>query len=289
MAWVERALGRGFRVVGVRRMTGGTIAAVHRLTAERGGQRVFVVLRQYAEAAPEFTRLVEQEADILRGVGAAGLAAPALIDLSVDGLDAGRHPSLLMSRLPGHLYLTPSDPGGWLGQMAAQAAAIHDAPVSAPAFESWIDPDRLTVPATARRPELWRAAIGILQQEPPRRPTVFIHRDFQHFNLLWARGRLTGVVDWSVASTGPREIDVGHCRLNLAVLFSAGWAERFRLAYEAETGRVTDPWWELHAFASYGDSWPRFIPVQVGGRVAVDTEGMTARVEELLESALRRL
>jgi aminoglycoside phosphotransferase (APT) family kinase protein len=115
------------------------------------------------------------------------------------------------------------------------------------------------------------------------------HGDFQHFNLLWARGRLTGVVDWSVASLGPPEIDVGHCRLNLAVLFSADRAERFRLAYGAETGRSTDPWWDLHALASYGDGWRHFIPIQVGGRVPVDTGGMTGRVEQLVESALRRL
>ena len=82
---------------------------------------------------------------------------------------------------------------------------------------------------------------------------------------------------------------MGHCRLNLAVLYSANWAERFRLAYEAEAGRSTDPWWDLHELAAYGDDWPQFIPIQVGGRIPVDADGMTARVEELLESVLRRL
>jgi hypothetical protein len=129
------------------------------------------------------------------------------------------------------------------------------------------------------------AAVAAARQRPP----CFIHRDFQHFNLLWAGGRLTGVVDWSVASSGPPEVDVGHCRLNLAVLFSPDWAERFRLAYEAETGRRTDPWWDLLALAAYRDSWRRFIPIQVGGRVQVDTGGMTARVEDLIESVLGRL
>ena len=198
-------------------------------------------------------------------------------------------PSLLMSRLRGHLYLTPADADDWLRQMTAMAAAIHDAPVAGSAFERWIDPAGLTVPATAVRPDLWRAAFAVLRSPHEQRTTCFIHRDFQHFNLLWARGRLTGAVDWSVAASGPPEIDVGHCRLNLAVLYSADWAERFRLAYEAETGRSTDPWWDLHELAAYSDAWPRFIPVQVGGRVPVDAVGMTARVEELLESALRRL
>jgi hypothetical protein len=54
----------------------------------------------------------------------------------------------------------------------------------------------------------------------------------------------------------PADIDVGHTRLNLAVLFGAGWVEPFRLAYEAETGRAVDPSWDLHAIASCNDSWP---------------------------------
>jgi len=75
----------------------------------------------------------------------------------------------------------------------------------------------------------------------------------------------------------------------LDLLFSPDWAERFRLAYEAETGRRTDPWWDLLALAAYRDSWRRFIPIQVGGRVQVDTGGMTARVEDLIASVLGRL
>jgi aminoglycoside phosphotransferase (APT) family kinase protein len=100
---------------------------------------------------------------------------------------------------------------------------------------------------------------------------------------------LTGVVDWGSAAAGPPDIDAGHCRLNLAVLFGAGWAERFRLAYEARAGRRIDPWWDLYALASYNDLWPRFIPVQVDGRITVDAGGMTGRVEELLQATLRRL
>ena len=288
--WVERALGPGFRVAAWRRMTGGVTSAVHRLTIERGeGTRLFFVLRQYEHAVPHFMNLVEREARILRDVNAAGLAAPSVVAYSSRGEDAGGRPSVLMSRLRGHLCLAPADPDDWVRQMAVTAAAIHDAPVAAPAFERWIDPEGLTVPASAVRPDVWRAAIEMLRSPHEQRTTRFIHRDFQHFNLLWARGRLTGIVDWSVASLGPPEIDVGHCRLNLAVLCSADWAERFRLAYEAETGRRTDPWWDLQELAAYDDTWPRFIPVQVGGRVPVDAGGMTARVEELLESALGRL
>ena len=57
LAWVAASIGRGSRVVGHRRLTGGVCSAVHRLTVERRGVRTFVVLRQCpagvgVEAAP---------------------------------------------------------------------------------------------------------------------------------------------------------------------------------------------------------------------------------------------
>ena len=64
------------------------------------------------------------------------------------------------------------------------------------------------------------------------------------------RARLTGVVDWIEACVGPPEVDVGHRRLNLTVLFSAGVADRFRALYEAESGHRVDAWWDVHALLS---------------------------------------
>jgi aminoglycoside phosphotransferase (APT) family kinase protein len=289
LRWVETALGDKARVVAWQRMTGGIISAVHRLTVDAGGPRYSLVLRQYEHARADLADSVERESGILRAVRGHGLAAPELVAESADGAETDGHPSMLMTRLPGGVYLTPADPAGWLGQLARMAVRIHDAPVTAPSFQRWVNADELTIPASASRRQPWRTMIATLQQRAPQSPHRFIHRDFQHFNVLWKRGRLTGTVDWAMASTGPPEIDVGHCRLNLAVLFGADWAEKFRLVYEAETGRAVDPWWDLHALASYTDSWPEFIPIQVAGRAAVDTAGMTGRVEELLSATLNRL
>jgi aminoglycoside phosphotransferase (APT) family kinase protein len=276
-------------VVAWRRMTGGITSAVHRLTIEGGARRRFLVLRQYEQAAGQDHSRLRREVDNLRGAHAQGLAVPEVVAFSPHGQEAGGHPSILMTRLRGQVQLTPGDAGSWLGQVAATAAAIHNAKVRAPAFEAWIEPDCLVPPSSAADPGLWQAAYTVLRQPGGSQATCFIHRDFQHFNFLWARGRLTGVVDWGEASTGPPGIDVGHCRLNLAVLFGPDWAERFRQAYEAETGWRVDAWWDLHALASYGDAWRQFIPIQVAGRALVDTDGMTARVEELLRTTLRRL
>ena len=281
---MERELGA--RVVGLRRMTGGIVAAVHRLTVEyASGRRDVVVLRQYEQD----DAAVEREAGNLSQVADAGLPAPRLLAVCATGAEAGGHPTILMTRLPGSADLAPADPDRWLDQIADVAVRIHAATVAAPEYERWIDPQRLTVPASAVRPELWRAMADTLVASEPTYQPRFIHRDFQHFNLLWSRGRLTGVVDWGDAASGPPDIDTGHCRLNLAVLFGADWAERFRIAYEARAGRRVDPWWDLYALASYSDEWPEFIPIQVNGRAQVDTAGMTGRVEELIDATLRRL
>jgi hypothetical protein len=90
---------------------------------------------------------------------------------------------------------------------------------------------------------------------------------------------------------GPFELDVAHCELNLAVLFSADVADRFRLAYESVSGRVCDPRWSIASLMDYiGDGpWSEFIPKQVAGRAPLDVAGMNARVEELVERTLDRI
>jgi aminoglycoside phosphotransferase (APT) family kinase protein len=270
-------------------MTGGIVSVVHRLTIDHGSHRDVLVLRQYEHAEPDAAALIRDEDAVLRAVHDAGLPVPEPVAVDADGHESGGHAAILMTRLPGRLDLAPADPEGWLLQIAAMAARIHDVQVAAPPFRRRIDADAPLVPASATRPALWEAAFDVLRQQAPEPATRFIHRDLQHFNLLWRRGRLTGVVDWATSCIGPADFDLGHCRLNLAVLFGADWAERLRFAYEAEAGRAVDPWWDLYAVTAYGDEWREFIPVQVSGRAPVDTAGMTSRVEDLLEATLSRL
>jgi aminoglycoside phosphotransferase (APT) family kinase protein len=172
--------------------------------------------------------------------------------------------------------------------MAALLPRIHELSIAGEPFESWLDTSQLAPPPGAKAPSLWRRAIEFVSTAPPEYVPHFIHRDYQHFNLLWTRERLSGVVDWCFASNGPVDADVAHCRLNLTVLFSASWAERFRLAYEAESGRSLDPWWDIAGLMSYSQDWKKFIPLQVGNRTHVDIGGMDARMNDILEFALQR-
>jgi hypothetical protein len=67
LAWVAASMGRGSRIVGCRRLTGGVCSAVHRLSVERRGIRTFVVLRQYPGGLDLRESLEKEIANLGRG------------------------------------------------------------------------------------------------------------------------------------------------------------------------------------------------------------------------------
>jgi aminoglycoside phosphotransferase (APT) family kinase protein len=262
---------------------------VHRLTVERHGRRALYVLRRWGRGGDDDygVRAVPAEAAVLAALERSDIPAPRVFGSTTDVAHGG--PAVLMTRMPGHVLLMPRDRERWLQQMAHTLARIHSLDIAAKPFEPWLDRGRLSPPPGASRPDVWREAFALVSEERAPGPTCFVHRDYQHFNLLWSRERLTGVIDWVEACVGPPDLDVGHCRLNLTVLFSADVADRFRAIYEAEAGRRVDPWWDVHALLSYGPGWKDFLPIQIDGRAPLDVDGMTARMEDVLDRALRRV
>ncbi len=293
LAWVVAAMGPGSRVVGHRRLTGGVCSAVHRLSVERAGERTFVVLRQYPGGLGLQEPLAQEIAN-LGVVAGSGLPVPQVLAADVTGASTGGSPSLLTTRLPGHVDLSPADPQAWLRKIAEVAVQLHSLDLPASGFrpweDSWIAPrDGFRVPAGASKPAVWKAAFDVMAEPPPDDENVFLHGDLLPVNLLWSRGKVTGLTDWNSIHRGSRAIDIGHCRRYLASLCSADWAERLRSLYKSITGLTLDPWWDLYALLHYDDSGSKWILDQVAGRRHVDVPGMTARVETVVEAALRRL
>jgi aminoglycoside phosphotransferase (APT) family kinase protein len=289
LTWVEETLGRGARVVATRLLTGGLTSLVHDLTVVRSGRRSRYVLRSWAagnEHQDWIRRTVAAEAAALTALEGSDVPAPHLVASTGDVAAGG--PALLMTRVPGRMVLMPIDRERWLRQMAQMLARIHELGATGAGFESWLDASKLTPPADASRVDIWREAFALVAEQRLATRTCFIHRDYQHFNLLWSRERLTGVVDWGGAGVGPPDVDVGHCRLNLTLLFSADVAERFRELYEAAAGRAVDRYWDVHALLSYGPDWKYFLPLQIDGRAPLEVKGMTRRMEEVLTRTLRR-
>ena len=145
------------------------------------------------------------------------------------------------------------------------------------------------MPVDAQKPAVWKAAFGVMAAPPPKDTRVFLHGDFLPVNMLWSRGKITGLTDWNCIHRGARAIDIGHCRRYLAALYSPEWSEQLRSLYESIAGVTLDPWWDLYALLHHDDSGPKWIRSQVAGRRAVDVTGMTSRVEVAIDTALRRL
>ncbi len=289
LQWVEGVLGRHAQVTSVSRLVGGLTAAVDRLTVRTSRARGFdVVLRRWAADDTWAAGLVDREAAGLALLAAEDLPVPRLLAEDRTGGSAGT-PSLLMTAMSGSPLLDPSDLGSYVRQLARMLVGIHHiAPIGLDptdphgiderAHHSWIR-DRPLARA------LTDAAVGWAAGEPP----VLVHGDYQQFNVLWQDQRLSGVVDWTYTGSGPREIDVGRCRLALAALFSAEAAEDFLQAYEVEGGRSIDPRGDIRALLAFGPRWVRTVPRQVAGRVPVDGPGMVQRVERVLSAAAGRL
>ncbi|HVE93997.1 MAG TPA: aminoglycoside phosphotransferase family protein [Acidimicrobiales bacterium] len=278
----------------MRRLMGGISSSVHAVSlAHLDGRSSTVVLRRWVgdwiESEPAMAQdfiLAEQRA--LEAAERAGVPAPRCIAADPTGADTGGPASLLMTKVPGRVDLAPRDVELWLRAQAELLPHIHDIDADVPRSNLKPDFSEWSAPASGR-PNVWNAALAAVRSPAPVAPPVFRHGDFQHFNMLWSRNVLTGVVDWTFPRIGSADLDVGHCHLNLAVLYSAERAEQFRTLYEAIAGRHVDPWWNLVALLRYSDGWQTFIPVQVNGQIPVDTKSMTSRVEDLVVVTLRRL
>src|SRR5258705_12910834 len=114
-------MGRGSRVVGYRRLTGGVCSAVNRLTVERRGMRTFVVLRQYPGGLG-LQGSLEKEIANLGVVAGSGLPVPSVLATDVAGASTGGAPPLLMTRLPRDGDLNPAEPRSWLTGVEEVAA-----------------------------------------------------------------------------------------------------------------------------------------------------------------------
>ena len=284
LRWVEGVVGDGARVVRTRRLTGGVETSTHQLTLQRGtdGAPLQLVLRRpqpwAVESSPARTGRL---AAVLQHVAAHAPAIPAPQVVAVEPW------ALLMRKLPGRIDLAPTDPTSWLHQLADTLRAIHDIPPTPGArrFPGPFELGERKPPPWSAHANLWERALEIVAAGPARNEVGFVHGDYQHFNLLWSRGRLSGIVDWSSHALRPQSSDVGHCRLNLAILYGADVADDFLRRY----GRPVDPWWDLLETVIFLPSWGPTITRQVGNRLGapVDVDAIHRRVDEHLRRVVQ--
>jgi len=268
--WIARATGA--TVVRARRLAGASSTAIHGLTLSDGAR---VVLRRYVwpgflDGEPDAPR---REVDALRFAHTHGIAVPDVVAADVTGAAVGDGvPVVVMSFLPGRAVAQPD-----LARLARVAATIHDVDADGfpHAYFPWYAAGAARPPAHSDRPELWQAAYTQWRDHVPAYAATFVHRDFHPGNVLWSRGRATGVVDWPNACRGPWGCDIAHCRDNLVSLAGPAAADRFLAEYESLTGRTYDWFWEIASILEHDDDeW---------------TPARLAEVEPRLEHALAQI
>lgn len=280
----------GTRIVRIERLFGGITADMDRIVVDDPDGRIDeVVLRRWAPSGPvdDLAAQVDQEAAALQAVQHHRIPGPHLVAVDRTGERAGA-PAVLMTAVPGQVELAPRDLDGWVERLADTLVEIHAAPptLTTPS-RGWFDPDhdRDWIADSGLR----RDALQIADGDLDGLPTVLTHGDYQHFNVLWQDGRVSGVVDWTMAGIGPRGVDVGHCRLNLAVLFSSGAARTFLDRYQSRSGEVVDAVGDLRGLLQWSPHWQEFIPIQVNGRASVDLAGMQQRVVDTIKETVTRV
>ncbi|HEX6687542.1 MAG TPA: aminoglycoside phosphotransferase family protein [Solirubrobacterales bacterium] len=268
---VRRLAGPSAEILGAARLEGGQHANTWRVDTEN--PPTSVVVRQFPVGDPAPLR----EQLVLRALDGLGGLAPVPLGGDLNGRWS-RYPTSLISWLDGQPDITPTDPRGWARELGRALAAVHTVPtarlVELPSvFDcsggSW---EILGGPLAAEVRSRWSQVVTS--------PEVLTHCDYWSGNVVWRDGRLTGIVDWSGGSRGPRGFDFGWCRLDLVLLFDEQIADDFLAAYEAATGQAVDEMrlWDCWAVARSDDavgSWaPNYLPL---GRTDLDEDELRRR------------
>lgn len=195
--------------------------------------------------------LVDREAALLVELASRGVRAPRLLGHQPDGC-------LLMTMERGTPVHVPTDLRRHVAGLVDAVLSIHaGGPPSVqglrqqlPMLEADVReaaPYRHGAPVVA---EHW-ALVARLWPSVAVGPSVLIHDDFHPGNVLWSRGSVTSVVDWTGAGVGQAASDVTYLALDVALVLGLEAGDLVDDAYEAATGSpVPDrPFWELFSAA----------------------------------------
>lgn len=285
---LAEAVAPGARVTRLRRFTGGAGGAdAYEVTLDRAPRRVVAKLYRDGDctASLEWSRL-----EFAQRVTA---PVPKPIAADLESVWFGC-PAFVMSRLPGRPDVTPKDADSWVAALAQTLTKLHKTAFDGaegelprpPQPETWQPPAGERDPLTAAAVSAVEARLPSLSPE-----RVFTHGDFHPGNVLWHRGRITGVVDWSAARLDSRWSELAYCRADVCLILGPGVADRLADAYSDIVGDTSD---EL---AVYDVMW--VLNIRHHAEVALDAyrgqghvpnyQLSLARLDEQLRRALEQL
>lgn len=233
---LAQALAPGARVTRLRRLAGAGMTDAYDVTLDAAPGRVVVKLYRDGDttAPSEWSRL-----QFAQGVS---VPVPEPITADLQSAWFGR-PAIVMSRLRGRPDLTAKDVGSWVAALAQTLAELHRTEINSaegavtqpPQVETWSPPAGEGWPLTADAVSAIEARRSSLTSE-----RVLTHGDFHPGNVLWQRGRISGVVDWSEARLDARWYDLAYCRTAVCLHHGADVADRLADAYTDIVGDSSD-------------------------------------------------
>lgn len=239
---LARAISRGSTVTRTRRLGGGIGTATSAVTLRTSsGRTVAVILKRFPrdrgdKAVEEWRRL--------RFAQRLPVPSPEPIAIDRTGEWFGA-PALVMARLPGRPDVTPRDVPRWLDEFAKVQATLHSVRVARPPG-FLLGPEALVAQSASglTSSPVVDAASRYVRRRIARariRDVVVAHGDAHPGNMLWRRGRVSGVTDWAYAGMLPRGHEVAYARTDIAVLLGPRAADDYLVAYEHHSGvRVRD-------------------------------------------------
>lgn len=245
--------------VRVRKLGGGVLTTMHAfdLVTDVGAQPL--VLRRY-RPGEEWRSVMEGLLRTLTVLEAEGLPAPRALWSDAHGMSFGV-PAVILTRFRGRPVGRPFDLMSWARQLGAALARVHAVPLKSydfsylpPAFEvapTLLERALAPTPIVAAHPlagtvlpELIKLHSALVLNGP-----VFTHGDFWPGQSIWWRGHLEGIVDWDFPRLDDPGIDLGYCRMDIALLTNVSVADEFLFAYVEASGRPAPhmPFWDLLA------------------------------------------
>ena len=133
------------------------------------------------------------------------------------------------------------------------------------------------------------AEVARLWPTVARRPSTLVHDDYHPGNVLWHRGRLSSIVDWTTAAVGQPASDVCYLGLDVSLVLGLEQGDEVHAAHRRLTGHdVPDrPFWDLVAAARavgvVDQWWGSYVEF---GRTDLTRATVEARLEAFVDRAL---